>query len=1207
MTNIKRFIVAAIAAFAFIAVAQQKPQAYMVSNAHFDSQWNWDVKTSIREYIPKTLRTNLMLLKKYPNYVFNFEGGIKYQWMKEYYPNEYSLIKPFVRNGRWHIAGASWDATDPNIPSPESFIRNIMYGQHFYRNEFGVLSTDIFLPDCFGFGWTLPTIANHCGLIGFSTQKLQWRTHPFYGNSKIPFEIGLWQGVDGKRIMLVADAHNYTSRFKEGEDLSNSKSLLKSIENTGIGAVYHYYGTGDTGGSPTLESVRAVQRGVNANGAINIISATSDSLFRAYLPFDKHPELKVFDGELLMDVHGTGCYTSQAAMKWFNRRNEQLAMAAEGAAATASWLGAFAYPTEELAEAWKRFIWHQFHDDLTGTSIPQTYEFSWNDELLSMSLFANTLSTAVGGVSRALDTQVSGTPLVLFNPSAFAVSDIVELTIDAPKPIRQATVTDHNGKRVAAQVLDCEGGKARVLVAAKLPALGYAVYNLRTSSGKATDVKKPANAIENSVYSLTLDENGDICSIIDKRTNRQLVANGKAFRLALFTPNMSNSWPAWEIMRSTMEVEGKPLGKAEITLCEDGACRKTLKVTRTFGAADSHITQYISLNEGALADRIDIRTELDWKETNSLLKAEFPMSVANAKATYDLGIGVVQRGNNTDQAYEVPAQQWADLTMPDGSYGVAVMNNGKYGWDKPSDNTLRLTLMHTPGSKQVAHYQSRQDQGVHHFTYSIVAHQGDYTAARIVEKAEVLNQGVKAFVAPKHHGALGRCYSFASGSNDNVLLKSLKKAEDGSGCFVLRFVETSGKATQQQVFTFPAEVISADEVNGIEDRIGTVAHNGKSISFDITPFGIRTFKVKLASPAVALTAPAQAQLPLPYTHRATTYNAFTREGNFDGRGNSFAAELWKEQVSHRGINFTLAAADTLNAVKCAGQTINIPAGYANAYLLAASTNRDASGLITFADGKSNQLAEQTVAVPCYSGFFGQWGQHNFSKAFIRDADVAYVGTHRHNVINGDLFYDFSYIYMIKLAIPAGATAIKLPENSGIAVFAITLANDANNTLSEACDVMKAYLPVKTIDEGAALRKNLLLNRPCIEKSGEVNGRECAPLAVDGMSDTKWCDNATDQRTKFVAFDLGATTRLKGWCVTHATLENTNYTTKEFCLQVKTNEADQWRTVDSVNDNTEMQTDRLLAEPVDARYVRLYITKPDQSEGFAARIYEFEVY
>ena len=138
--------------------AQKEYKAYMVSNAHFDSQWNWDVQTSIEVYVRNTMVQNFWLLERYPDYVFNFEGGIKYSWMKEYYPDLYGQVKEWIRRGRWNVCGSTWDATDPNIPSPESFFRNILLGQRFYREEFGVQSNDIFLPDCFGFGYTLPTI-----------------------------------------------------------------------------------------------------------------------------------------------------------------------------------------------------------------------------------------------------------------------------------------------------------------------------------------------------------------------------------------------------------------------------------------------------------------------------------------------------------------------------------------------------------------------------------------------------------------------------------------------------------------------------------------------------------------------------------------------------------------------------------------------------------------------------------------------------------------------------------------------------------------------------------------------------------------------------------------------------------------------------------------------------------------------------------------
>ena len=154
----------------FLGVRAQK--TYVVSNAHFDTQWNWDVQKSISEYVPKTMETNLYLLSRYPDYIFNFEGGVKYSWMKEYYPLEYEAVKQNIKLGRWHVTGSSWDANDANIGSPESLTRNILYGQQFYQQEFGVQGTDIFLPDCFGFPYILPSIAAHSGLIGFSTQKL---------------------------------------------------------------------------------------------------------------------------------------------------------------------------------------------------------------------------------------------------------------------------------------------------------------------------------------------------------------------------------------------------------------------------------------------------------------------------------------------------------------------------------------------------------------------------------------------------------------------------------------------------------------------------------------------------------------------------------------------------------------------------------------------------------------------------------------------------------------------------------------------------------------------------------------------------------------------------------------------------------------------------------------------------------------------------
>ena len=506
------------ASFAQTDKQDKKAKAYMVADAHLDTQWNWDIQTTIKEYVWNTLSQNLFLLKRYPDYVFNFEGGVKYAWMKEYYPAQYEEMKEYIRNGRWHISGSSWDATDVLVPSTESFIRNNLLGQEYYRKEFGVESTDIFLPDCFGFGWTLPTIAAHCGLIGFSSQKLDWRNHPFYGKSKHPFMIGLWKGVDGASIML-AHGYDYGRRWKD-EDLSESNYLLELSKRNPFNIVYRYYGTGDTGGSPNLASVRSVEKGIKGDGPVEVISATSDQMFKDFMPYDKHPELPVFDGELLMDVHGTGCYTSEAAMKLYNRQNEVLANAAENAAVAADWLGTAAYPLNTLTDAWKRFIVHQFHDDLTGTSIPRAYEFSWNDELISLKQFAGVLTSSVSAVAGQLDTRVKGIPVILYNAHSFPVTDLAEVVLDMPKSPKGFTVYDDKGKKVAAQMLSYENGKARLLIAASVPASGYAVYDVREGGSVTRMVSVEANALENSMYKIRLDGKGDIVSLLDKKNNK---------------------------------------------------------------------------------------------------------------------------------------------------------------------------------------------------------------------------------------------------------------------------------------------------------------------------------------------------------------------------------------------------------------------------------------------------------------------------------------------------------------------------------------------------------------------------------------------------------------------------------------------------------------------------------------------------------------
>ena len=1190
------FLIAALL-MSLSVYTQEHTKVYMVSNAHFDSQWNWDVQRSISEYIPKTIERNLFLLEKYPDYLINFEGGIKYAWMKEYYPEYWDQIKKYVDKGRWHISGSTWDANDPNIPSIESFTRNILYGQHFYRDEFGVQGTDIFLPDCFGFGWTLPTAASHSGLIGFSTQKLSWRTNPFYGDSKVPFDIGLWEGVDGSRIMIAADARKYSTKWKD-EDLSRSTYLQELGKRNPDNVVYHYYGVGDTGGSPTIQSVKTVQKSILSDGPVKIISAETDRMFKDYLPYESHPELPVWKSELLMDVHATGCYTSQAAMKLFNRRNELLAEAAERSAVMADWAGTASYPKEFLTDAWKRFIWHQFHDDITGTSIPRAYEFSWNDELISMKHFANVLTTSVGAFSRLLDTQVKGTPIVVYNPSGFENAGLLEIAYEEMP--ENAVVYDPDGKRVPSQII-VKDGERKLLFRAVADPVGYAVYDVRKGSfhSTASTLSVSEKGMENSVYRLAFDENGDICSIWDKRNNRELVEEGKSVRLALFTENKSYKWPAWEILKEIIDAEPVPLcGDVRISVVEEGPLRVTVKVERKY--QESLFTQYVSLTDGVREDIIQIENDIFWQSTDALLKAEFPLTVYNEEAVYDLGIGTISRANNTITAYEVYAQQWAGLTQKDGSYGVTVMNDCKYGWDKPSDNILRLTLLHTPSTNGSYAYQNRQDYGRHFFTYSITGHQGDYRQGDVVRKAEQLNQPLQAFVVPKHKGKYGRHFSFAHILNENIAIKAIKQAED-SDAYVIRFYETSGLLSQKAEVRFPAAILEAKELNGNEEVIGQATASGNNLEFEIGPYSMKTYLVRLAKPQLPA-AKASASIDLPFNKKTASYNPFRIEVNFDGLGNSYAAELLPETLIFKDIDFKLGDPALANGLKCKGNAIALPEGdYDKLYLLAAAMRNDTK--CTFVVGGM----EQEVTVPYYSGFIGQWGHTGHTEELFKAADVAYVGTHRHSMTgNKDLPYDYSYMFCIPLEIPAGADSFILPDNSQLVIFAATAVQDANNVAVPCSDLFRIGIEASADPVTEDDFENLCCGKPVIARSGEVNRREIAEYAIDDDIDTKWCD-VSETMPKYIEVDLQKESVINGWSVLHAGVESQNYITKEYSLQVRNSLDEPWITVDTVYDNEEYQTDRRLEEPVQARYVRLEVTKADQNDGVKVRIYEFVVF
>ena len=539
-----------------------------------------------------------------------------------------------------------------------------------------------------------------------------------------------------------------------------------------------YFGVGDIGGAPDAETVDWLEKAaVNQEAAVEIRNTSADQLSRDLTPAER-AALPEYTGELTMKTHGVGCYTSQAAMKRFNRENELLADAAERAAVIAESVAGLPYPRERLRDAWVRVLWHQFHDDLTGTSIPQAYAFSWNDELVSANQFAAVLNGSTSAVTAHLDTHSAGIPLVVFNPVAGDRRDPAEATVrfTGPAPAAVRVIDGVTGRDVPSQVLGRQGKEAHILFLADLPPVAFKVFEVLPAVAPARGTGSLAvtpDQLDNARYRVKIDANGDIASIQDKVAGRELLKSPVRLELR---DDPSPDKPAWRILWDTVNAPPRGFVAAPVVrVAETGPVRVALEITRRTG--ESTLVQRIMLTEGG--DRVDVETLVDWRSPNTLLKASFPFAAANAKATYDLGLGTIERGNNTPDHYEVPAQKWADLTDASGSFGAAVLNDSKYGWDKPADNVLRLTLLHTPKAKAYP-YQIANDLGHHRFVYAIVGHAGDWRAGQVPRRAAALNQPLLSFQATAHRGALGRSVSMLSTDDGNaqVAVRALKKAED---------------------------------------------------------------------------------------------------------------------------------------------------------------------------------------------------------------------------------------------------------------------------------------------------------------------------------------------------------------------------------------------------------------------------------------------
>lgn len=782
---------------------EQPETVICIGHTHIDVAWMWTLEQT-REKTQRSFSTVLQLMKKYPEYKFMSSQAQLYKYLKQEAPETYEEVKKMIAAGRWEVEGAMWVEADCNLSSGESLVRQVMFGKRFFKKEFNVDSKVLWLPDVFGYSAALPQILQKSGVNRFVTSKISWNE-----SNQMPYDVFKWRGLDGTEIFsyfLTAQdkirdrepviyttyvSSNSPAKIAGTWDRFQQKELTDQVINT--------FGFGDGGGGPTaemLETRRRMEKGFGECPNARIGTAT-DFLAHISAMAENDPKLPVWDGELYLELH-RGTYTSIANNKRNNRKSEFAYENAEMFSSLGKELLNLEYPQESLNEGWERILLYQFHDIIPGSSIKDVYDDC--DRVYPQILaYANGVCQNVAD-SIARNVTTDGGVLV-FNPNSFPASGVVKVN-----------------------------GESRFVE--NIPAKGYAVVSPKAVAGS---VKIADHVMENNFLTVTFDEHYNITSIWDKKAQREVIntAKGPGNQIEVYE-DFPRSWDAWEISNYYRENRYTMDDVQTVEILPDGA-RTGLKITRNF--LDSTFSQIIWMHEDN--QRLDFETVVDWKQKHQLVKVAFPVAINSNKATFDVQFGALERPTHTNTSwdaakFEVCAHKFCDLS--EYGYGVSLMNDCKYGHDI-HNGIMRLTLL-----KSATYPNVDADRRVHHFTYSLVPHSGDYREAGIVQMAYDLNNPMTAVPVPAQKGNLPDCYSLVSVDAPNVIMETVKKAED-SDATVIRMYDAYNRSTNATV-TLGYTPRRITLVDLMENEISEVAIDGNSFTVPVKPFEIATYKIE---------------------------------------------------------------------------------------------------------------------------------------------------------------------------------------------------------------------------------------------------------------------------------------------------------------------------------------------------------------------------
>ena len=791
--------------------------ATCIGHTHIDVAWWWTVAQT-REKVVRSFSTVLKMMEEYPNYKFMSSQPVLYHFLKQRYPELFEKIKARVAEGRWEVEGSTWLEPDCNLTGGESLVRQFLYGKRFFKEEFGKDCKILWLPDVFGYSAALPQIMKKCGVDYFMTTKLSWNQ-----TNKIPNDTFIWRGLDGSEVLThmittVSVGQDPKQRFYTAYNgMLHPDAIMggweryqdKELNNDILVA----YGYGDGGGGPTremLETSARLEKGIC--GIPKVRQETARTYFdELWARVKDNRRLETWEGEFYFEYH-RGTYTSMARNKKANRRSEQMLMDLE-------LFGVLTqdYPRQALDRLWRdTVLLNQFHDILPGTSIAEVYEVTKKE----YAALRDEVTKQIGKRLQALAGDGDG--ITVFNTLGFERDDLVQLgTLSA------TALQDTDGTIYPIQ----QTSNGAIAYLKGIPSKGQKAFALAEADISSPFVRPDDLHLQTPFYKIALDEQGHFTSIYDKLHERELVKTGMKANLFRVYEDKPIYFDNWDIEMYYTDKSWPVDDLICMQWIADGPVRTTLELKYRFSL--STICQKIHFYANTC--RIDFETTVDWKLHQHLLKAEFPMDIHTDEATFDIQFGNVKRKIHTNTSWEKArfescGHKWMDLS--EGHYGVSLLNDCKYG-HSVKDSVIGLTLI-----KSGVDPNPNADVEVHEFTYSLYPHRETWQQAGTVQEGYKLNFPLYAV----RGGIPGKKESFAAVDQSNVVLETIKQAEDGRGT-VLRLYECENARTKT-VLTIPRQFKEAYCTNLLEQIEEPLPITDGTIPISIKPYEIKTILLR---------------------------------------------------------------------------------------------------------------------------------------------------------------------------------------------------------------------------------------------------------------------------------------------------------------------------------------------------------------------------